>query len=434
MRPEKPREIAVHILAERQKGTYVEALLDSALAKSSLKPEDRRFLQELVYGTVRWELTLDWLISQKTAGKPQKPIVQNLLRLALYQMFWLERVPSYAAVNETVEICKQSGLQPQAKFINAVLRAYGREADQTRRLLNDLRSSKPWLACSHPEWLHRRWEKQWGTKRALQLMDWNNGAPPTYARVNTLKTDPARLEERWRAEGVVFEEASFNWAPPKTASRILSHPPLATLASFQEGWFYVQDPSTLLAPSLLDPQKGESILDLCAAPGGKTTYVAQLIANQGRIVAQDIDPSRLTIVAENAARLGATCVETNAQLSETEQFHRVLVDAPCSNTGVMRRRIELRWRIRPEEISRLAATQLQILQAAAKRTRPGGVLVYSTCSLEREENQQVVSAFFRSNPDFSLDKERELTPMNDAVDGAYCARLVRRGSDLGAPA
>jgi 16S rRNA (cytosine967-C5)-methyltransferase len=425
VRAEKPRQIAVYILSERHKGAYIEALLDAALAKSVLKPEDRRFLQELVYGAVRWELTLDWLISEKTGGKPQKPVVQNLLRLALYQMFWLERVPSYAAVNETVEICKQSGLQSQAKFINAVLRGYGREAEYTRTRLQEWRASKPWLACSHPEWLYQRWGKQWGLQKALQLMDWNNSPPPTFARVNRLKTTPERLIETWRIEDVNFESITRPWVPANTIFRLLNHPPLAALGSFQQGFFYVQDPSTLLAPGLLDVQKGSSILDLCSAPGGKTTYIAELLQNDGRIVAQDIDPVRLRTVTENAARLGVTCIATDT-LSDTELFDRVLVDAPCSNTGVMRRRVELRWRIRPEEITRLAATQLQLLQNAARRTRPGGVVVYSTCSLEREENQQVVTRFFASNNDFRLDAEREITPMTDAVDGAYCARLIRR--------
>jgi 16S rRNA (cytosine967-C5)-methyltransferase len=427
VRPEKPREIAAHLLAGRTQGTYIEQALEGALAESRLKSEDRRFLQELVYGVVRWELTLDWLISQRTGSQPQKPLVQNLLRLALYQMFWLDRVPSYAAVNESVEICKQSGLQAQAKFINAVLRGYGRDADQTRRSLNELRTTKPWLGCSHPEWLYRRWEKQWGAQKAVGLMDWNNAPPPTFARVNTLKTDAIRIEERWRAEGVEFEETSFPWTAAKRIYRLLKHPALVTLGSFQEGWFYVQDPSTLLAPSLLTVQKGESVLDVCAAPGGKSTHLAELMQNEGRIVAQDIDPARLRMVAENAARLGASCIETGTELAEGDQFDRVLVDAPCSNTGVMRRRIELRWRIKPEEITRLAVVQLQILQGAARRTRAGGVLVYSTCSLEREENQQVVSRFFAANGDFRLDAERELTPMRDGVDGAYCARLVRRG-------
>lgn len=426
MRAEKPREIAVNVLSERNQGAFVETLLDAALAAARLKPEDRRFLQELVYGVVRWELTLDWLIGQKTGGKPQKEIVQTLLRLALYQMFWLDRVPSYAAVNETVEICKQRGLEPQAKFINAVLRGYGREGDLTRRRLHALRDSSPSIGFSHPEWLCRRWMKQWGGEKTRSLLEWNNTPPPTYARVNTLKTGSDSLAKAWANEGVGFEAAAFPWVPDGTLFRLLNHPPLATLPSFLEGYFYVQDPSTLLAGEMLQAQRGETIMDLCAAPGGKTTYIAQKMKNEGAVHARDLESSRLKLVQENAARLGATAVSIGGSEAMPASYDRVLVDAPCSNTGVMRRRIELRWRIKLEEISRLASTQLTILNSGAERTRPGGVLVYSTCSLEREENQQVVGKFLALDNRFRLDAESELVPMTDGVDGAYCARLVRR--------
>lgn len=425
MRVEKPREIAVKVLQERGKGDYLENLLDAALKRYELKPEDRGFLQELVYGVVRWEMTLDWLIAQKTGGKPQKEIVQNLLRLALYQMFWLERVPSYAAVNESVEICKRAGFVPQAKFINAVLRGYGREDTITRQRLEELKRAKPAFGWSHPEWLVRRWEKQWGNVKALRLLEWNNSAPPVYARVNTLKTSACELQQRWSLEGVVAEKAEFPWVSKDLVFRLKNHPPLGTLGSFEQGLFYIQDPSTLLAPGMLEASGGEMVLDLCAAPGGKTTFIAQLMSNSGRIVAQDIEPARLKLVQENAGRLGATCISMEP-IEEGMMFDRVLVDAPCSNTGVMRRRVELRWRIKPEEIKRLAQTQMNILKTAAKRVRMGGALVYSTCSLERDENQGVVGQFLAETNGFSLDQEREITPMKDGVDGAYCARLVRK--------
>jgi len=425
VRVEKPREIAVKVLQERGKGDYLENLLDAALKRYELKPEDRGFLQELVYGVVRWEMTLDWLIAQKTGGKPQKEIVQNLLRLALYQMFWLERVPSYAAVNESVEICKRAGFVSQAKFINAVLRGYGREDTITRQRLEELKRAKPAIGWSHPEWLVRRWEKQWGNVKALRLLEWNNSAPPVYARVNTLKTSACELQQRWSLEGVVAEKAEFPWVSKDLVFRMKNHPPLGTLGSFEQGLFYIQDPSTLLAPGMLEASGGETMLDVCAAPGGKTTFIAQLMSNSGRIVAQDIEPARLKLVQENAGRLGATCISTEP-IQEGLMFDRVLVDAPCSNTGVMRRRVELRWRIKPEEIKRLAQTQMNILKAAAKRVRIGGALVYSTCSLERDENQGVVGQFLAENNGFSLDQEREMTPMIDGVDGAYCARLMRK--------
>jgi 16S rRNA (cytosine967-C5)-methyltransferase len=398
----------------------VDVLLDRVLERSALKPEDRRFLQELVYGVVRWELTLDWLINQKTGGKPQKILVQNLLRLALYQMFWLDRVPSYAAVNETVEIAKQKGLLAQAKFINAVLRGYGREADATAARLTEFRRTKLSLGYSHPDWLCWSWEKRWGKEKTVKLLDWNNSTPPTFARLNALKANADELRKTWDEEGVAWEATSYDWVPEQTVFRLSRHPSLTMLTSFQKGMFYMQDPSTLFAVSVLDPKPGEKILDVCAAPGGKTTYIAQRMNNRGIVAAEDTDPKRLKLVAANSQRLGATCVTTE---KVAEPFDRVLVDAPCSNTGVMRRRVELRWRISPEEIHRLSQLQVDILSAAAKRLRPGGTLVYSTCSLESEENSAVIREFLTENSKFRLVQERTLTPFENGTDGAYCAKL-----------
>jgi 16S rRNA (cytosine967-C5)-methyltransferase len=421
---EKPREIALNVLLARNKGCFVEALLDEAMGKAQLSARDRAFLQELSYGAVRWELTLDWLIARKTAGREQQPVVQNLLRLALYQMFWLDRVPSYAAVNESVEICKRRGLHAPAKFVNAVLRGYSREPGATLRLLEEARSSDLARGHSHPAWLCRRWAERWGEEKTVRLLEWNNAPAPAFARANSLKAGPEVLLKKWEEEGVQAEAIGVDWAGAAQIFRLVSAPPVNSLESFKAGLFYVQDPSTLLAVHMLQPRPGESVLDLCAAPGGKTTHIAQVLENRGQVVARDLDSARLRMVEENAARLGASCVRTGAGGQEAE-FDRVLVDAPCSNTGVMRRRVELRWRIQPEEIARLAATQAQLLSNAAAQVRPGGTLAYSTCSLEREENEAVVSEFLAANPSFSLDAERALTPFADAVDGAYCARLLR---------
>jgi 16S rRNA (cytosine967-C5)-methyltransferase len=213
---------------------------------------------------------------------------------------------------------------------------------------------------------------------------------------------------------------------------------LDRLPSFQQGLFYVQDPGTLLAVRMLEPQPGEAVLDLCAAPGGKLTYIAQRMGNEGRLVAHDASPDRLKLVQNNCARLGVKCVEATLPstlpavlpgadvATRRPPFDRVLLDAPCSNTGVMRRRVDLRWRIRPEEIQRLQSAQADLLRQGAAMLRPGGKLVYSTCSLEPEENQAVVAEFLRRHAGFELEQERELRPFVDNVDGAYVARLGRR--------
>jgi 16S rRNA (cytosine967-C5)-methyltransferase len=255
--------------------------------------------------------------------------------------------------------------------------------------------------------------------------------------------DVGDLLARWRDENVEYDFVRRDWLEENLVFELKSHPPLNSLASFRDGWFYIQDPGTLLAVCQLGAQPGETILDFCAAPGGKTTFVAQLMNNQGRIVAQDISEERLKWIQENCQRLGVTCVEglerrfptrpVGVQASacapdmlkhELQQFDRVLVDAPCSNTGVMRRRVDLRWRIRPEEIERLRAVQFDLLKRAAIQVKPGGVLVYSTCSLEPEENGEVVKQFLSDHGDFKLEAERELLPFADHVDGAYVARLV----------
>jgi len=464
-----PRQIALSVLqSRRQNGEFTEILLDRALAGGpspapgpaqgrAISPADRALCQELVYGVVRAQSALDWLIARKTGGRQQNAAIQNVLRLGLYQVFWLDRIPSHAAVHETVELAKREGFGPKAGFVNAVLRGFLREFDATKTLLGELRASNPAVAFSHPQWLVEKWEKCFGPERMRQLLEWNNTPPKNFARVNTIKTDAGKLLERWRNENVEYDfvRREFLNGPDLEAIifELKSHPPLASLESFREGWFYVQDPSTLLASLELAPNAGETILDLCAAPGGKTTFIAQLMGNTGKIVASDVSKERLKLIEENCLRLGVTSVHlANNQLehadtganrfnalsqvalpplqrfnvSDHEQFDRILIDAPCSNTGVMRRRVDLRWRISFDELARLHQAQLDLLKLAAPKVRPGGVLVYSTCSLEPEENSFVIQEFLKEHNQFSLEHERDLFPFQDNIDGAYVARLLKR--------
>ena len=467
---QNPRQIAAQILQQRRpNGEFTENLLDRALLQAHLSPPDRGLCQELVYGVVRRQASLDWLIDRKTAGRQQKVALQNLLRLGLYQLFWLDRIPAHAAVHETVELAKHLGFGPQAGFVNAVLRGYVREIDATKKQLADLKTSDPATGHSHPRWLVERWQKRFGPERTQELLEWNNTAPKTYARANTLRfgksaignrqsaidqslltSAPTKIRgnagdliEQWRTEGVDYDFKTYDWTGENLAFELKAHPPLTSLESFRNGWFYVQDPSTLLAPHILDPQAGDTVLDLCAAPGGKTTFIAQLIGNQGKIVACDISDDRLKLVRENCERLGVTCVQpftiddlrltiygqrekpsASASSIQPLAFDRILVDAPCSNTGVMRRRVDLRWRIAFEEIGRLQQAQLDLLKLAATKLKPGGVLVYSTCSLEPEENISVTKEFLASHKNFKLESERELRPFADQVDGAYVAKFI----------
>jgi 16S rRNA (cytosine967-C5)-methyltransferase len=438
---EKPREIALLVLQLRQGGQFVEHVLESRLDQSRLDLRDRNLCQELVYGTVRWKATLDWLIGRKTEGRTQNPMLQNLLRLGLYQIFWLERIPNHAAVNETVELAKQSGFRSQSGFVNAVLRDYLRELEPTRKLLVELKTQQPALGYSHPEWLVERWEKRWGRDSVQRLLAWNNTPSTAFARVNTLKIEAGKLLSRWRDEGVEYDFVRGDWLEENLVFRLKSHPRLQELTSFTNGWFYVQDPSTLLAVSDLGPEPGEHVLDLCAAPGGKLTFIAQLMQNCGSIVAHDLSPERLKLVQDNCRRLGVTCLEASWASKESlpkavtpspspgfsaPRFEKILVDAPCTNTGVMRRRVDLRWRVRPEEIERLRLAQMDLLRQVVPLLKPGGTLVYSTCSLESEENELVVQQFLGERPEFELVSARQLLPFVEEVDGAYVAKLRRK--------
>ena len=427
----KPRKIAFSTLQRiEDPGDFAEHRLEAEPGFLALRPDDRRLAQELIFGILRHRATLDWLTNRRTAGRVQRPAIRILLHLGLYQLLFLDRIPPHAAVHETVELARESGHGPESGFINAVLRTTLRDLPGTRAALVELRKTDPATATSHPAWLVDRWLARHGLTDTDRLLDHNNTPPPTFARVNTLTTNAEKLVQTWATEGVTAVPREFSWANAELVFELQRHPSLASLGSFQQGDFYIQDPSTLLAVGLLDPQPGERILDACSAPGGKTTFIAQTLQNRGLIVAEDTNPARLQLVSENVARLGTTCVEvraTDAPRPPGEWFDRVLVDAPCSNTGVLRRRIELRWRLKSAELLRLRDQQLQILDANALRVRPGGVLIYSTCSLEPEENTGVITTWLAGQSEFILESQSELTPWKDGVDGAFVAKMRHQG-------
>ncbi len=396
---------------------------------TGLKPTDRRLAQELVLGVLRWRRTLDDLIAERTDGRTTPMIPRILLRLGIYQLLWLDRIPDHAVVHDSVELARRLGFPAQAGFVNAVLRNVIRDREPTRQRLAQLQRTDPARGWSLPSWLIARWATRYSPDELQTLCRRVNTPPPLIARINRLKTTPEQILSRWDSEGVHHEERGLDWAEPGSVQELSGVAAISDLGSFQDGGFYVQDPSTLLAVRELDPRPGESILDLCAAPGGKTLYTAERLGNAGRIVAHDTSESRLALLRENAHRLGVTCVSVVSTLpAPVPEYDGILVDAPCSNTGVLRRRVELRWRLDPAEFQRLAGVQVGLLNDAAHRIRPGGRIVYSTCSLEPEENGEVVARFLASHPGFTLETERTLDPVRDGVDGAFVARLRAPGS------
>jgi 16S rRNA (cytosine967-C5)-methyltransferase len=413
------RELALALLNDWQKSHQLaDELLKIALDGSTLQGSDRAFVTELFYGCLRQKLTLEFLVAQ-LANVPPQPIVANILQLGLYQLFYL-KTPAHAAVNETVALAKTQAHTSEAKFVNAILRRAEREHDALQARLDSTRESAPWIYYSHPQWLWERWVARLGRESAAALCEWNNQPPPLYIRINTLKTStkPADIDAEPTSHPLCW--------------RVVNMSGLFQGKSFTSGEFYVQDPSTLTAVDVLDPQPGESVLDMCAAPGGKATYLAQKMQNRGRIIAADLSSSRLALVGENCRRLGVTIVATLAcegthldRCLRGEQFDRVLLDAPCSNTGVLRRRADLRWRIEETEIRKLATLQEKLMVAAIPFVKPQGILVYSTCSLEEEENQRVVERFGRSHPEFALETTQSIFPPRDGMDGAFVTRFLK---------
>jgi 16S rRNA (cytosine967-C5)-methyltransferase len=403
------RQTALHLIQDWLKSRrFADECLELAFADSSLSPADRGLATELFYGWLRNRSALEFLLSLH-CDRPPRDVVALILQLGFYQLFYLHRIPEHAAIHESVELVKSKATGAEAKFANAVLRRAVRERTGLRAKLDKLRLDQPWVYHSHPQWLWNRWVGRWGAPAAAALCEWNNTTPDVYVRGD--KPWPGVLEPSG------LHPLSYRVAD---AQKFFQSP----------GTYYAQDPSTLTAVDALDPQPGESVLDMCSAPGGKTTYIAQKMQNRGQIIAADESSSRLQTVAENCRRLDVTIVATLAcggtrldRCLRGSKFHRVLVDAPCSNTGVMRRRPDLRWRIREDEITRLAELQYRLLAAAGHFVLPGGVLVYSTCSIESEENERVVEKFRQAHPQFVLESTRSLIPPAPQMDGAFVARF-----------
>jgi len=428
---EKPREIALRVIQRAfESDEILDRIMGDSLSNPKLEPRDRALIQELVFGVIRSRRLIDHLLSRLVERRPSANL-QSALQLGLYQLLFLSRIPDYAVVDEMVNIVKRMAGVPQGRFVNAVLRRAVRDRESLVESIESLKETRPELAFSCPDWLFRRWEARLSSDNLRSLLEWQNRVPDIFGRLNRLKMNEDELESRVVAEGLKLDPVKLSWESTAQMFRIENVSGIAQRESFKMGGYYIQDPSTLLSVDVLDPQPGERVLDLCAAPGGKTAFIAEKMNNTGEIVACDAVGSRLELVDENAQRLGIDIVSrmlvNESALPERliESFDRVLADVPCSNTGVLRRRVDLRWRLRQKEIQQLSNRQLTLLQRAASAVKTGGRLVYSTCSLEPEENGDVIERFLREAPEFSLISERQLTPYKDSCDGAYVALMAR---------
>jgi 16S rRNA (cytosine967-C5)-methyltransferase len=421
-----------------EQGAYADRALHGEAQRLHLGPRDRALATRLAYGVVQRRDTLDHVVATLAARPVSKlePAVLGALRLGVLQVAFLDRVPAHAAVTESVELAKRES-RAGAGLVNAVLRRATREARALVAALPDATPAQAALRHSHPRWIADLWFGALGPETARALMAAGNEPAEAAVRANTLRTTPAELAAQLPVashaadrlpEGLVLDEAFDAFSSPL----------------WEEGLFMPQSRAAMAVARILDPQPGEAVLDLCAAPGGKTTHLAALMGGEGRVVAVERHPGRAEALGRTAGRMGAAAVEVRvadaAEPQEAGAYDRVLVDPPCSDLGTLAARPDARWRKDPAAVEELAARQASILAASARAVRPGGVLVYSTCTISPAENERRVDAFLGQHADFSIEdppsdlpvwdhpnvsQVMQTLPHRDGTDGFFMARLRR---------
>lgn len=438
------REIAVKVLKDVETGkAKSDTIINNYFNQSSLERLDKAFAMEMVYGTLRERAKIDHIIQQFYNHDYQKMDVdiRNILRIGVYQLFYLTKVPKWAAVNESVELAKKLKNQFLGNLVNGVLRNISNNIETINfKVKGGTFADQIALQYSHPKWLLARWLTRFSLQEAQDLMSANNTPPTISFRINPLKTTLAEVEQMLSEKQVHYKTSLLeNFLIPE---KFFDMEELLKM-----GYASVQSEAQAIACMLLGAKPGDQILDMCAAPGGKSTFLAEQMRNTGKILALDLYGNKLQDISRLATTLGISIIETakqDARLFQTEEkFDRVLLDAPCSGTGVLSRRAELRWRLSPNDITTLAKTQRELLNNATRLVKDEGIIVYSTCSIEPEENQQLVNAFLYDRPDWMIQDAREVLPTalhhlvnpQGAVeilphihhlDGAYAVRFIRR--------
>ena len=398
------RELALQTLTDILiDGAYSNHALSEQIEKNELTVQDKNFMTELVYGTLQHEQLLNFYVTPFFNGKV-KAWVRILIQMTLYQMLFLDSVPEHAAISEAVKIAKKRGGQFNGKLVNAILRELTRTPLPSLDTIKD-EAERLAVETSHPLWLIKLWSKQFGWEKTIQMARANNERVNVTIRVNGVRGTREELKQKLESEGITCEYGNLS----QDALVILKGNVIKT-KDFEQGWFYVQDESSMLVARALKPKHHSKVLDTCSAPGGKTTHVAELMRQTGTVYAHDVYEHKIKLIEDNVKRLGLTNVVATFQDAttlneryESDSFDAVLVDAPCSGLGILRRHPEVKITKQPSDLDEIMMIQKKILNTVAPLVKVGGTLVYSTCTVNRKENDKMVEQFLAQHPEYELD-------------------------------
>jgi 16S rRNA (cytosine967-C5)-methyltransferase len=399
------RDAALSILMAIEKNqAYSNLLLHQTIEKYNIEQKDSGLLTEITYGTLQHKMTLDYYLEPFVKGKLDD-WVRQLLRLSLYQIHYLDRIPNHAAVNEAVEIAKKRSHKGTAGLVNGILRSVLRQGLRSTDKIEDP-IERLSIASSHPLWLIKRWVEQFGFEQT-ETMAFENNTPPTQTiRVNLTRTSVDEVIDMLEDEGIVSHKSDVL---PECLH--IEKGQVAKTKAFQYGFVSIQDESSMIPTHALRVEPGHRVLDMCAAPGGKSMHIAEHLQGKGSLVSVDLHPHKVTLISEQATRLGFENIETRTMDSrkltdeyEEESFDRILVDAPCSGLGVIRRKPDIKYTKKEEDFASLQTIQLRLLDEASKLIKPDGLIVYSTCTIDETENNGTVQAFLANHPEMVLDE------------------------------
>jgi len=430
------RKLAYKILMSLDESREVsDKVINDYLKKNVLDKRDENLVRKIVYGCLENKLLLNYYIGKvasQSFSKLDKEIIY-ILQIGMYQILFLDKIPDSAAVNESVKIAKKVNFKTSG-FVNGVLRSFIRQKDQLSISQDDLIEYLS-ITYSYPKWLVNYFIDLYGQEKTEVIFKFNKKPPVLSIRVNTLKTTRDELLNDLKALGMTVKKSDL------TESGIfvenLNGLSVDLLDLFKEGYFYIQDDASILVSEMLEPYEGDKVLDVCAAPGGKTTHIAQLMNDQGFILARDVSTSKLAYIEENVKRLGVSSIQTEifdgtaTDEEHSEYFDKILVDAPCSGLGIIRRKPEIKYNRSLKEIESISNLQYKILQESAKLLRIGGVLVYSTCTIGTLENQDVINKFLSKHENFDIikldDKDYlQILPGDYASDGFFICKLLKK--------